>query len=578
MVGIKWARVHQQRRLPWFRSGVSACLIAGAMFAQSANASILPPNNLHLQDNLYSLANMTEQDFNKIINSIMNIYRPLVAAKGATLKSNNLWTDPTVNASAQQVGNNWIINMYGGLARRAEVTPDGFAMVVCHELGHHLGGFPFYGDTDWAASEGQSDYFATQSCAREIWKTETNENARYRSLVGAYEKSKCDATWNKTEDQDLCYRTAAAGQSLATLLGALRSGSTPPRFDTPDPRRVTSTYTGHPEAQCRLDTYFSGALCPVSFDRNVIPARNTSGGQTSQAAELKASNSSCMTAAGYASGVRPLCWYKPKLDFLAIQYSDTRYVERTGNGNGVVEPGEVVEAFVTLANKAVNPTTNIEAQLNSSTAKLQVLEQKAQFADMASGEVSESKSPFVFQVADTAQCGEKLPYAIKAKSDQGGTELLREVQLGRLVTSALGTVETQINIPDNDLNGISSTVSSTVAGSASSFSVRLDIEHPYVRDLRVSIFSPEGKEHKIYPNANSLKGRRTSKTDGRLDTGIHEAIEVSSRVENISGTWKLSVKDIAARDTGTLQGWGVTASRNQCDGQSQWAKRSSRRK
>ena len=28
--------------------------------------------------------------------------------------------------------------MYGGLARRAEVTEDGFAMVLCHELGHHV--------------------------------------------------------------------------------------------------------------------------------------------------------------------------------------------------------------------------------------------------------------------------------------------------------------------------------------------------------------------------------------------------------------------------------------------------------
>ena len=578
MVGIKWAHVNGQRRSPWFRSGVSACLIAGAMFAKTANASILPPNNLHLQDNLYSLANMTEQDFNRIINSIMNIYKPIVAAKGATLKSNNLWSDATVNASAQQVGNNWIVNMYGGLARRAEVTADGFAMVVCHELGHHLGGFPFYGDTDWAASEGQSDYFATQSCSREIWKNELAENARFRSLVGDYEKSKCDAMWSKTEDQDLCYRTAAAGQSLATLLGALRSGSTPPRFDTPDPRKVSSTYTGHPDAQCRLDTYFSGALCPVSFDRNIIPGRSTTGGQTSQAAELKASASSCMTAAGYAGGVRPLCWFKPKLEFLAIQYSDSRYVERVGNNNGVVEPGEIIEAFVTLANKAVSPTTNIEAQLNSSTAKLQVIEQKAQFADMVSGEVSESKSPFVFQVADTAQCGEKLPYVIKAKSDQGGTELLREVLLGRLVTSALGSVDSQTNIPDNDLNGIESSLASNANGTASSFTVRLDIEHPYVRDLRVSVYSPEGKEHRIYPNANSLKGRRTSKTDGRLDTGIHETIEVNSRVENIAGTWKLKVKDVAARDVGTLQGWGVTASKNQCDGQTKWAIRGSRRK
>lgn len=578
MVISKCAQMSGRRNSPWLRAGISACLIAGAVFAQKANASILPPNNLHLEDNVHSLANMTEQDFNRIVNTIINLYKPIVAAKGAVLKSNNLWTDPTVNASAQQVGNNWIVNMYGGLARRAEVTPDGFAMVVCHELGHHLGGFPFYGDTDWAASEGQSDYFATQSCAREIWKNQAEENARFRALVGDFEKRKCDATWSKTEDQDLCYRTAAAGQSLATLLGALRGGSAAPRFDTPDPRRVSSTYTAHPDAQCRLDTYFSGALCPVSFDKNIIPARSTSGGQTNKDAELKASSSSCMTAAGYANGVRPLCWFKPKLEFLAIQYSDTRVQEKTGNNNGVVEPGEVIEAFFTLANRAVKATTNIEAVLTSSTEKIQVLEGQAQFADIASGEISESKSPFVFKVADSAQCGEKLPVVLKAKSDQGAVELAREVRLGRLVTTELGSVSTQINIPDNDVLGIESVLESAGEGSASSFSVRLDIEHPYVRDLRVSVFSPEGKEFKVYPNANSLKGRRTSKTDGRLDTGIHETIQVDSRVEKMKGTWKLKVKDVAARDVGSLQGWGVTASKNQCDGQLKWASRSTRRK
>ena len=230
----EWAKTSAKIEKKAAGIGVSACLIAGALFAGEAKASILPPNDLHLQDNVHSLANMTEEEFNTIVNTIIDYYRPIVTARGARLVSNNLWTDPTVNASAQQSGSTWIINMYGGLARRSEVTPDGFAMVVCHELGHHLGGFPFYGDRDWAASEGQSDYFATQSCAREIWKNQSEENARFRETVGEYEKNKCDTAWSEVADQNLCYRTAAAGHSLATLLGALRSSNNRPRFDTPD--------------------------------------------------------------------------------------------------------------------------------------------------------------------------------------------------------------------------------------------------------------------------------------------------------------------------------------------------------
>lgn len=576
MVATKWARSGVKNTAGWRQWGISACMIAGTFFAHGAHGSILPPNNLHLQDNINSIANMSEQEFNTIINNIVNLYRPIVTARGARLTSNNLWTDTTVNASAQQSGNNWIINMYGGLARRPEVTPDGFAMVVCHELGHHLAGFPFYGDTDWAASEGQSDYFATQSCAREIWRSQTNENAQFRTLVGDFEKKKCDVAWSKVEDQDLCYRTAAAGHSLATLLGALRSSTNLPRFDTPDQRKVATTYTAHPEAQCRLDTYFSGALCPVTFDKNQIPGRSSSGGQTSQNAELSASNQSCMTAAGYNAGVRPLCWFKPKLEFLAIQYSDVRYQEQIGNGNGYIEPGETVEAYFKLANKAVKSTTNIQGVLSSVSSLVQIIESSTSFSDMNAGETTEAKSPVVFKVAQNALCGEKVGLSLKASSDQGTADLARELQLGRVEQAEQGTVSSQASIPDNDPKGIESALESQDNGSASSLSVRLDIDHPYVRDLRVSLVSPDGKELRVYPDANSLKGRRSSKNDGRSDTGIHESIAVNSRVEKLSGTWKLKVKDVAARDVGTLISWGVTAAKNQCDGSTKWASRKAR--
>ena len=63
----------------------------------------------------------------------------------------------------------------------------------------------------------------------------------------------------RKKDQDLCYRTAMAGKSVADLLATLGKQDLP-SFLTPDENRVTRTYNSHPKAQCRLDTYLSGAL------------------------------------------------------------------------------------------------------------------------------------------------------------------------------------------------------------------------------------------------------------------------------------------------------------------------------
>src|SRR6478609_9034269 len=72
------------------------------------------------------------------------------------------------------------VHMYGGLARRPEVTPDGFTLVVCHEVGHHFGGYPFVRDAYWAANDGQADYFSTLACARRLWQNQPADNALAR--------------------------------------------------------------------------------------------------------------------------------------------------------------------------------------------------------------------------------------------------------------------------------------------------------------------------------------------------------------------------------------------------------------
>ena len=89
-----------------------------------------------------------------------------------------------------------------------------------------------------------------------------------------------------------------AGMSTAKLFQALRNETTPPRFTTPSKEEVSRTSHTHPATQCRLDTYFGGAICNI--DENIDVSRED------EAAGV------CYRKAGDTTGVRPLCWFKPE--------------------------------------------------------------------------------------------------------------------------------------------------------------------------------------------------------------------------------------------------------------------------
>ena len=256
-------------------------------------------------------ANMTEEEFNLIIDEAVEVYEPIIdGVHGGNLRFNRRWSDSTVNASASQFFGSWTVNMYGGLARRPEVTPDGFALVVCHELGHHLAGYPFSGS--WAANEGQSDYFATLSCAREMWSDDLELNASFRETIEDYPKALCDSVWETEETQNLCYRSMEAGKSLADLLSALRDQTV--AYDTPDESVVSRTNNAHPDGQCRLDTYMAGALCAAEWDVNVIPGKDLGSRRNSAEAEEESAAFTCTRALDELEvGVRSLCWFKPQI-------------------------------------------------------------------------------------------------------------------------------------------------------------------------------------------------------------------------------------------------------------------------
>lgn len=292
---------------------------AGVSLPTAAHAKQFMPNNfLEFQRNV-GPANITQDQFSQSIQQLQQLYAPIVAQHGGVLQIVGNWNDNTVNAYASRVGATWYVQMYGGLARRPEITPDGFKLVICHELGHQLGGFPFYpGDNEWAADEGNSDYFTTLACARKLWKDDP-ANSGYDSQISTFARQSCDAYWAQQPDRDLCYRTAAAGQSLANLLAQLDTGRNPD-YSTPDRSRVQQTNHNHARAQCRLDTYLMGALCNVQFSETQIPGLNAPVGQDSIYAEAWAAYNSCHQASfwldvpGASDAFRPGCWFKNTLD------------------------------------------------------------------------------------------------------------------------------------------------------------------------------------------------------------------------------------------------------------------------
>ncbi len=243
-------------------------------FAHDLNCIPKDEAHKHIQIHVADagIESMTESAFEDAIAKVMKKFESVVKKDhDANLVINNLWTDATINAQAYQewhedpitkkITKYFMVDAFGGLARYPGMTKNGFIAVLCHELGHHIGGAPKYNRNGWASIEGQSDYWATHHCMKEL---------------GIDSK--------------------AAGKALAGVLADL-NGERPPKESSPDMTVVTKMLESHPEAQCRLDTYLAGRAC-------------TQTGKISQS-DPKQGTCHVYPAGKAAVGDRPLCWFKP---------------------------------------------------------------------------------------------------------------------------------------------------------------------------------------------------------------------------------------------------------------------------
>lgn len=238
-----------------------------------------------------------QNTFRKINQSVYLLYSNQVKKHEAKLAINELWNSKESNAYAVKLNNSWTITMQGELYRHPYLSNDGYALVVCHEMGHLLGGAPYTINKDKSSVEGQADLWAIGSCL-----------PRYLNAFGDVpdysDKRIVEICRSQNVDLKTCYQSALAAESLARTLAHI-SGQMLPSLYVRDNSVAQSTLLAHPTSQCRLDTFMNGIMCDVSDELDSLATIKES---TLETTPLRCKSSFLKNNAS----VRPSCWFNEK--------------------------------------------------------------------------------------------------------------------------------------------------------------------------------------------------------------------------------------------------------------------------
>jgi subtilisin-like proprotein convertase family protein len=110
-------------------------------------------------------------------------------------------------------------------------------------------------------------------------------------------------------------------------------------------------------------------------------------------------------------------------------------------------------------------------------------------------------------------------------------------------------------IPDNDPAGISNNIDIITTGAISNISVWVDITHTWIGDLRVILAAPSGSEVLLHDRSGRSQ-------DNLIKTYSEENLAAIKTLlgQSAQGTWTLKIIDLAGRDIGKLNRWGLQLS------------------
>ena len=202
------------------------------------------PDNRHIPNPIPPIppihSNPNTSRYQDIDSIIKNMYQPVFSRKGLSLSIR--MADGNIGggvrgAGTRKEGNRIAIVIDDKLQH--QVSKAGYALILCHEVGHYVAGTPYR--AGGISAEGQADYWAMRAClGRIINQIEANSGGVGQQLC---------------RGNQVCAKMANAGEEVGQWLNMLTGGRSRVSMLREDRNVVYRTNVMYPSVQCRLQTF-----------------------------------------------------------------------------------------------------------------------------------------------------------------------------------------------------------------------------------------------------------------------------------------------------------------------------------
>ena len=229
------------------------------------------------------------------------------------------------------------------------------------------------------------------------------------------------------------------------------------------------------------------------------------------------------------------------------------------SGNDAADPGETVDLRVGLSNAGLSGATTVSAVLSTETPGITILQDSADFPDLAVGETVTNNVDYTFSVDLDVPCGTQMVFNLAVSYEFDGSpesvDRVNQLFVG-VPVGGFGTAAPLEPLPDNDGTSVLSviTISDTGATVSEGLNMDINITHDYIGDLIVRLTSPEGTG--IFLQAFS--GGSANDIIGNYPNTLTPAQSFDAFLgQALDGDWVLTVRDGGAGGTGTLNSWAL---------------------
>ena len=166
-----------------------------------------------------------------------------------------------------------------------------------------------------------------------------------------------------------------------------------------------------------------------------------------------------------------------------------------GNGNGQLDPGEIVAEYVTVKNFG-NLSSAVTLELSSLTPGISVIEGVRTYPGLATGSSAINDEPFLFEIDPAFACGDPIVLQASLSGDGVDRQALVSHVLGRTSISTstheFTSSDTPASIPDDDEMTSELFVDLPEDLVIDDINVGVRIDHSWVGDLRLELEHPDG--------------------------------------------------------------------------------------